>query len=280
MGKILYGEEIIYGYQHSIAQEIEIMGQGLATGQICSVRIKPLPENSGIIFRVQDEDIKISQNTTFPGFHNLCLKTSNSAIMYIEHLLSTLFAFGIDNVLVEVQGQEIPFFDGSALIFSERLLQVGLEEQAEMKKYAVLLEETEIHNGKSYIKAVPSGDFSVFAEYESPTGKVEFFEYNLKTIFADEISPARTFIYEQDLKNITESGFFKGGNLDCAVIFNGDEPLNTDARFPNERVRHKILDFLGDLFSIDLRITGKFFVRSPSHKLTREFLKKLKYIVV
>lgn len=280
MGKLLYGNDIIYGYQHSISQEIELAGLGLMTGEMCSVRLKPLPENSGIIFKIQDEEIKVSQNTTFPGFHNLCLKTSESDIMYIEHLLATLFAFGIDNLLIEVQGPEIPFFDGSALIFSERLLQTGLEEQGEMKKYGVLLEELEVQEGKSYIKAIPSGDFSVFAEYISPTGKSESFEYNLNTTFADEISPARTFIYEQDLKNVIESGIFKGGNLDCAVIFKGDEPINTDTRFPNERVRHKILDFLGDMFSLNLRITGKFFIRSPSHKLTREFIKKLKYVVV
>lgn len=280
MGSILYGDDILYGQQHTISQEIELFGPGLMTGELCVVILKPLPENSGIIFRVDGEDIPLSQITTFPGFHNLCLRTSNSSVMYIEHLLSVLFASGIDNILVEVRGPEIPFFDGSALVFSERILQVGLEPQDELKRYAVILEEFDVSDQRGYIKCIPDSNFSVSAQYVSPTGQIEDFSYDLNTIFVDEVAPARTFIYEDDLKNVLESGFFKGGGLDSAVVFRGDESLNTEKRFPNERVRHKVLDFLGDIFSIGVRIAGKFYIKSPSHKLTREFLKNLKYTVL
>lgn len=279
-GKLLYGRDIIFGTQHTIAQDIELFGYGLMTGEVCSVRLKPLPENSGIIFKVDDEEIKLSQNTTYPGFHNLCLRASDKSIMYIEHILATLFAFGIDNVLIEVQGPEIPFFDGSALIFAERFLQVGLEEQTDIKKYAVLTEPIEVSDGKGYIKAIPSSDFSVNIRYLSPTGKEEEFYFDLDTIFVDEVAPARTFIYENELQNIVGSGLFKGASLDCAVVFREDKPINTQTRFPNERVRHKLLDFLGDIFSLGIRLAGKFFVSSPSHKLTREFLNKIKYVVL
>lgn len=280
MGKVIYGSEVFYGRQHTIAQDIELFGYGLMTGEVCSVRLKPLPEDSGIIFRVNGEDVKLSQNTTFPGFHNLCLRTSSSPVLYIEHLLATLFALGVDNVLVIVEGLEIPFFDGSALVFAERLIQVGLEEQDALKRYGVIIEKAEIRDGERSIVAYPSGEFSVKAEYVSPTGEVEEFLYDFNTLFIDDVSAARTFIYEQDLKNALESNMFKGGNLDCAVIFRGDKTLNTELRFPNERVRHKLLDFFGDIFSLGIRLIGSFHIRSSSHKLVREFLKNLKYVVL
>lgn len=275
-------EELFFGNQHTVAQEFELFGTGLMTGETCSIRVKPAPEDTGIVFVANGEEIKLSQNITYPGFHNLTLKTSSGDILYIEHILSVFFSFGVDNAIVEVEGKEIPFFDGSALIFSERMLQVGLKEQNSIRRYFVITERTEVRDENGIIIAEPSDKFIIHAVYQSPNGKKEEFiiEDNIE-IYPDEIAPARTFIYEKDLKKALEMGLFKGGDMDSAIIFSDeDNPINTDLRFENERVRHKILDFLGDLYCSGIRFFGKFFILNQSHKLSRELLNKLKYFLM
>ncbi len=274
-------KSLFFGVQHTLAQEFELFGPGLMTGEICSVRVKPLPEDSGIIFVVDGEEVKLSQNTTYPGFHNLTLRGPTYDVIYIEHLLSVFFAFGVDNALVEIEGREIPFFDGSSLIFSERMLQVGLRPQNSLRKYAVVVEPLEISDGSGYIKVEPYHEFFVHAVYQRKATREEFV-FTEKTFYPDEIAPARTFIYENELKNAISMGLFKGGDIDSAIVFSDetDAPLNTELRFQNERVRHKILDFLGDIYSLGIRILGKFYIVNQSHKLVREFLKNLKYEVL
>jgi UDP-3-O-[3-hydroxymyristoyl] N-acetylglucosamine deacetylase len=275
-------DELFFGNQHTVAQEFELFGKGLISGEICSIRVKPAPEDTGIVFIANGEEVKLSQNTTYPGFHNLTLRSTAGDILYIEHILSVFFAFGVDNAIVEIEGKEIPFFDGSSLIFSERMLQVGLKEQNSIRKYMVITEKVEVKDGESLIVAEPSDKFIIHAVYKSPkTGiKEELFVDDI-SIYPDEIAPARTFIYEKDLNEALKAGLFKGGDMDSAIIFSEeDKPINTDLRFENERVRHKILDFLGDIYCSGVRIFGKFFLFNQSHKLSRELLKKLKYILL
>ena len=275
-------KDLFFGRQHTVAQEFEFFGRGLMTGDICSVRVRPAPENTGVIFRVGggDEDVKLSTSTTYPGFHNITLRSPEGDVAYIEHLLSVFFAFGVDNVFVDVEGPEIPFFDGSALIFSERMIQVGLTPQNSLRRYFMLTEEVEVSDGSGFIRAKPSGEFLVHMVYHSPYGRREEFFFSQDVFYPDEVAPARTFIYEDDLKRALDMGLFKGGDLDSAVVFGKDDrPLNTELRFQNERARHKLLDFLGDLFTLG-RVLGEFHAVNPSHSLTRELIRKMKVEVL
>ncbi len=273
-------KDLFFGVQHTLSQEFEFFGLGLLSGQISTIRVKPTQEDSGIIFKSNGEYIKLSVSTTYPGFHNLTLKTSSGDIMYIEHLLSAFWGLGVDNAIVEISGSEVPFFDGSALIFSERLLQIGVEPQNSLRKYCIIKDKVKVEDERGYIVAEPSGEFIVTAVYRSPTNKEEEFTFTQDMSYADEIAIARTFIYEDELKNALEAGLFKGGNEDSAIVFRGDTPLNTELRFDNERARHKILDFLGDIFVLNLRILGKFFLYNSSHKLSRKMLNVLKYEIL
>ncbi len=275
--------DLFFGFQHTVAQEFELFGNGLMSGAICSVRIKPAPEDTGIIFRVEgDEDVKLSINTTKCEYHSIALKAFPHDVMYIEHLISTFFSFGVDNAIVEVIGSEIPFYDGSALIFSERLMQVGLMKQNSIRRYGIITEHFEISDGFGYIRVEPSDEFIVHGVYRSPSGKREEFLFSQDVFFPDDIAPARTFIYDDDLKRALEVGLFRGGNTDSAVIFSKDEdkPINTELRYENERVRHKILDFLGDIYSSGLRLLGKFYFVNASHSLTRNMLKNIKFCIL
>jgi UDP-3-O-acyl N-acetylglucosamine deacetylase len=193
---------------------------------------------------------------------------AGESIRTVEHLLSALHACGITNLLVKVHG-EIPVLDGSALSFLERLEQVGIAEQDAPVKELVIDRRYEVGEGDKTLVIEPADGFSVsyHLSYPPPVGD-QFYDFEMVDCdaFRNEIAPARTFGFMRDLKMINELGLGTGGRLDNFILVGEDNVINTDLRFPDEFVRHKILDIIGDLYMLGYPVRGKVTAKLTGHR--------------
>ena len=273
-----FSYEFFSGEQHTVGAEIELFGKGLFTGEICTVLISPAPPDTGIVFRKEKgEEVKVSLATTEVGFRNLIVRTPDGPIFYTEHLLSAFFALGVDNVVVSVWGDEIPFFDGSALVWSERIQQVGLKSQKIPRKIALPSSKFHIKEGDGEIFVKPSGKFEVFVELKRKNIPYLTLRFDNISKYSEEIAPARTFATSEDAK--LAPSILKGFSEDSTVVFENGKP-KTKLIFPDEPARHKVLDFLGDLYSLGIRLLASFHIKNPSHTLTRKMLETIDFEVI
>ena len=248
--------------------------------------LKPAPVDHGIKFKrvdLPDEptiDAKIDfvkqvERATTLGEGNIKVHT-------VEHVLSALHGMGIDNAIVELNGNEPPICDGSAAPFVELIHRCGLEEQNALRKVFEIREPLHVETKSgSLLTVVPDGKFRVSCTQVGPEGR--FTQY-LSTeitpeIYEKEIAPARTFVFYEDVQPLMDKGLIRGGSLENAVVVRGDSIMSKEPlRFPDEFVRHKILDILGDLFLAGCRISGHVIAVKPGHgpntELTRGIFKR------
>jgi UDP-3-O-[3-hydroxymyristoyl] N-acetylglucosamine deacetylase len=256
--------------QRTIRAGTVIYGLGLHSGARTGMALQPLPPNSGIHF------LTLPKGTQIPAYldsvadteYATTLSREGETIRTVEHLLSTLHALGITNLLIKVHG-EIPVLDGSALSFCERLAEVGVEDQDVPRKELVVDRRYEVggDGGKS-LAVEPADVFSVSyrLRYPPPVGE-QFYEFTLSPgAFEREIAPARTFGFMRDLPMMNELGLGSGGRLDNCVLVGEDGVINTELRFPDEFVRHKILDVIGDLYLLGYPVRGKVTARFTGHR--------------
>ncbi|MBI1979563.1 MAG: UDP-3-O-[3-hydroxymyristoyl] N-acetylglucosamine deacetylase, partial [Elusimicrobia bacterium] len=198
----------------------------------------------------------------------------------VEHICSALLGLGIDNLIVEVDGNEPPIADGSAKPFVESLLKSGLEEQDVPKNVLSLNETVNYHSNETQIQMEPSSQLTLCCRilYNHPLiGKQEAqFTIDPET-YIREIAPARTFCFDYEVEALKRKGLARGGSLDNAVVVGMDRIYNKEKslRYPNEFVRHKILDFLGDLFLLGNRIVGKIDATRVGHGHNINFVKEI-----
>ncbi len=278
--------------QRTLARSIILYGQGLHSGQKSGLVLEPLPLNSGIHF------VNIGKSKVIPAFIDYVestdfattLRYGGTVAATIEHLLATLHAYRISNVLIKCNG-EVPIFDGSAREFCERIAEVGLEEQGGVwhelavdcpiravcgPKGVVSQSETES------ITIEPSENFSISYElfYPLPIGR-QVFEFTLDSpeSFQKEIAPARTFGFMKDIEKLQKAGLAAGGRLDNFVLIGPEQVLNTELRFPDEPVRHKILDIIGDLYLLGRPIRGRVRARMTGHSDNIRLLSKIRDLI-
>jgi UDP-3-O-acyl N-acetylglucosamine deacetylase len=190
-------------------------------------------------------------------------------IKTVEHLLSALHAYGVGNLLIKVHG-EIPVLDGSALEFCKLLEEVGVVDQNEPQREVVIDRRYEVNGaGERRLTIEPADEFSVsyLLRYPPPVGE-QAYDFTLASAetYKREIAPARTFGFMKDLKMLNELGLGSGGRLDNFILVGEDEVINTELRFPDEFVRHKILDIIGDLYLVGYPIRGKVTARLTGHR--------------
>src|SRR5271165_2029366 len=235
-------------HQHTLRDVLEFEGTGLHSGAPARVRIRPQVAGSGIRFR-------LAGGVTFPADAEHVVETRRATVLgfgehrvsTVEHLLSALFAMGVDNALVEVEGPEIPVLDGSAAPFAEAIAKVGLVDQHAPRALLTLEAPQFFREDDATLVALPADEFRItFAvEYAPPIG-AHFLDLVVEPDrFIREIAPARTFGYLRDVEALIAAGLARGGTLDNALVFGPDGPL-TPLRWPNEVVRHKALDLIGD----------------------------------
>jgi UDP-3-O-[3-hydroxymyristoyl] N-acetylglucosamine deacetylase len=270
-------------YQNTLGREVHFEGVGLHSGARIAVRLKPARPNSGIHFKRMDIP---GQPTIAARYHHvvdtrLATTIGNNGILVstIEHLMAAFWGAGIDNALVEIDGSEVPILDGSAAPYLEILKQGGLGMQASPRRYLRVQRTIMVREGDAYIKAMPADHFSVTYSIDFPhplVGKQEYFYGCGRTSFGREIAQARTFGFLRDVEKLQSMGLARGGSLENALVFDDYRILNRDGfRYSDECVRHKILDFMGDLSLAGMSLAGRFEVFKAGHSLHNRFLREL-----
>lgn len=257
--------------QRTVRSSTVIYGLGLHSGRQTGMVMQPLPPGSGIHF------LTLPQGTMIPAHIRSVAETDyattltrrGESIRTVEHLLSALHAAGVTNLLVKVHG-EIPVLDGSALEFCDRLEEVGLEDQDAARLELAVDRRFEVGGpGEKRLVIEPADqlEISYLLRYPPPIGE-QYFEFRLTSFeaYKREIAPARTFGFMRDLPMMNEVGLGSGGRLDNFILVGEDNVINTTLRFPDEFVRHKILDIVGDLFLLGYPVRGRITARLTGHR--------------
>lgn len=270
--------------QNTLLQEIEVSGIGIFTGEHASIKICPAPENFGVVFCRSDlaGTPKIPAKLEFvepsPRCTKLCL--DGASVLMVEHLLSALYAWGVDNALIEVNGPEIPGLDGSAKFFSEEIEKAGLRTQHSPRNYISITQPMYWSKGDVHLVALPSHEYrlSYTLHYpKSPLIRSQYYSFCLgHEEYKTDIAPSRTFSMYEEILPFVQKGIIKGGGLENALVIQGDKVLNPEGtRFENEMVRHKILDLIGDLSLIGTRINAHVIAICSGHSSNVAFAKVL-----
>ncbi len=270
-------------YQTTIKKAVELVGIGLHKGSAVKLRLEPLPSNSGIIFYRDDVDVAIAlkpENVVDTRMATVIGK-DGYVISTIEHLLSAIYAYGIDNLKIIVDADEVPVMDGSSASFCMLLDEAEIQELDIPKKIMRIKKEIEVLEGEKYVKLSPSSDLKYDFTIKFPHPVINKQEYVLKFTkdsYKKEISRARTFGFLHEVQYLRSKGLALGGSLENAIVLDDKKILNPEGlRFTDEFVRHKILDAIGDMSLIGMNFIGNYEALAGSHdlnhKLTVELLK-------
>ena len=256
--------------QRTLRQSTVVYGLGLHSGTRTGMALQPLPPNSGIHILTLPTRTRIPAHVSAVADteYATTLSSDGQEIRTVEHLLSALHARGVTNLLIKVHG-EIPVLDGSALEFCRILDDVGVEDQGEPRKELVVDREYRVGSGEKSLVLEPYDGFRVSYQlrYPEPVGE-QYFDFRLSSYeaYRAEIAPARTFGFLKDVKMLNELGLGSGGRLDNFILVGEDEVVNTELRFPDEFVRHKILDIVGDLYLLGYPVRGKVTAKLTGHR--------------
>lgn len=272
-----------FNQQHTIGREVGCEGVGLHSGTKVSMKIKPAAPNFGIRFRRADICAQPILAAHFNHVVDTLLATTigfdGVVVATIEHLMAALAANGVDNVLVELNGPEVPIFDGSAACYVDLLKDAGLQEQNAFRQVLKVAKPLVVKDGDSYIKASPSDRFQIRYAIDFPhplVGKQEFLWGTDFSAFDREIAKARTFGFLRDVQKLQSLGLARGGSLSNAIVFDDSGILNLDGfRYADECVRHKVLDFIGDMALAGMPIIGSFEAYKAGHGLHNRLLREL-----
>jgi UDP-3-O-[3-hydroxymyristoyl] N-acetylglucosamine deacetylase len=269
--------------QRTLRDEVSCTGTGLHLGNRVKLTIKPAPAGTGINFIRKDltGHPVIEARSENVVDTNLCTSIGNngSKISTIEHLMAAFFGLGIDNARVELDGPEVPIMDGSSAPFIFLLKSVGIKEQRNLKRFVVIKKPFKIQEGNRSVAVHPTKELKITytIDFHHPLLKNQTLDLCFSgKDFVQEISRARTFGFLKDIETLREAGLAKGGSLDNAIVIDDFRIINEDGlRYKDEFVRHKILDFLGDLSLLGSPVIGHFVVQKSGHFLTQHMLTEL-----
>ncbi len=255
-------------YQSTLRTAIAFEGPGLHSGVPCRAQVLPAPPNYGLRFT--------TGSVTIPALSEYVVETARATVVgkgsvrisTVEHLLSAIFGMGVANAEIVVDGPEIPVADGSARIFAEAIAQAGIAAQPEPRKRYVAASPSFVRDGDRVLIVLPAAAFRVrfLADFAAPIG-TQYFDGEVNAdMFAREVCAARTFGFAHELEALRARGLAKGGTLENAVVFTPEGPLQ-NLRWPDEPVRHKVLDLLGDLALLGYWPQCEIFAVKSGHKL-------------
>lgn len=272
--------------QQTIDGTVEINGQALHSGVHVRLRLSPLPPDSGILFSRSDfnsEPIKAEPGVVQDTRRCMALGNQNWRIQTVEHLMAALHGLGIDNALIEVDGEEIPVVDGSAGEFVTVIKKVGLVEQDATRRVRKLRQPIWVQSDqdpRSYLVALPGDGLRItytFTSDHPATGNQVFQYVHTPDNFVRDIATARTIAFEREVELLQKQGLGLGGSIDTVVLV-GDDGYKNELRYPDEIVRHKILDIMGDLYLVGPFEAEIIAVRS-GHRLDLELAAKLQAVL-
>lgn len=266
-------------FQKTLKKEISFSGIGLHSGNKINVKLKPAQKNTGIVFFING--IELKSNGDLVKETQLCtgLNNGKTSINTVEHFLFSLFYFNIDNIIIELDANEMPILDGSALPFIYIIRQAGIKIQSAQKNIVKIKKEIKIEFEDKYIIAKPSNapklDLTIDFEHPSINSQNLILDYNNKDLL-DYISRARTFGFMKDIEYLRSKNLALGGSYDNAIILDEFKILNPEGlRMENEFIYHKMLDFIGDIY-----INGNFILADikgfkTGHHINNLFIREL-----
>jgi len=271
--------------QRTLKTLVRATGVGLHSGIKVEMTLRPAAPNSGIVFRRMDLDppAELKADPYLVTDTRLCsmLESGAAKVSTVEHLMSALAGLGIDNLIVDLTGPEIPIMDGSSAPFVFLLQSAGIVEQDAAKQYVRIIKPIEVRDGDKWARFVPHNGFKVefTIDFKHPV-----FDKSGKTVsidFADnaytkEVSRARTFGFMHEVEALRNNGLALGGSLDNAIVMDEFRVLNQDGlRYDDEFVKHKVLDAIGDLYLLGHPVIGAFEAYKSGHALNNMLLREL-----
>jgi UDP-3-O-[3-hydroxymyristoyl] N-acetylglucosamine deacetylase len=267
--------------QRTIKKPVEVVGIGLHKGEPIKLRLEPLGADAGIVFYREDLalSIPLSPSSVIDTRMATVIGSEKGFISTIEHFLSAIYAYGIDNLRVIVDGNEMPIMDGSSISFCLLLDEAGIEELNAPKKIICVKEPVEIQDGDKFVRLLPSDtasfDFRIKFDHPVIGEQSEQFEFSTHN-FVEEIARARTFGFAKDIQYLQSQNLALGATLQNAIGLDDHKVLNPEGlRFDNEFARHKILDAMGDMMVSGYNILGKYESFAGSHNLNYQLTSKL-----
>ncbi len=271
--------------QQTIAEAAEVSGRGLFTGEQVTVRFRPAPPDAGIVFVRADgastSRIQAHVSNVTKRARRTSLRNGTLAIETVEHCLAALHGLGIDNVEVELNGGELPGGDGSAGSFVDAIKAAGVQEQDAARRPLVITETIRVSDDDAELIAVPTDTADLNILYDLDYGADrrllrQIYAIRLSNeVFCNEIASARTFLFEEEARQFQAAGLGTHLTHDDVVVIGDDGVIENEYRFPNECVRHKILDLIGDLCLAGRPLHGKIMARKSGHALNHELVRRL-----
>lgn len=293
--------------QKTLKGSFSLFGKGLHTGLNLTVTFNPAPENTG--YKIQRIDLEghpiinaVAEYVEETQRGTVLVK-GNMRISTIEHAMAAIYAMGVDNCLIQVNGPEFPILDGSAAMYVQKIKEVGLSEQNAAKDYYIIRKKIEIKDGDSIITILPDNDFSIttMCSFRSKFISSQFATLDSISQFEEEISSARTFVFVRDILPLLQANLIKGGDLDNAIVIYEQhleqEKLDQLAdllhvphidannigyiqhkplKWDNECTRHKLLDIIGDLALIGKPLKGRIIATRPGHTVNNKFARLMR----
>ena len=293
--------------QKTLKGSFSLFGKGLHTGLNLTVTFNPAPENTG--YKIQRIDLEghpiinaVAEYVEETQRGTVLVK-GNMRISTIEHAMAAIYAMGVDNCLIQVNGPEFPILDGSAAMYVQKIKEVGLSEQNAAKDYYIIRKKIEIKDGDSIITILPDNDFSIttMCPFKSKFISSQFATLDSISQFEEEISSARTFVFVRDILPLLQANLIKGGDLDNAIVIYEQhleqEKLDQLAdllhvphidannigyiqhkplKWDNECTRHKLLDIIGDLALIGKPLKGRIIATRPGHTVNNKFARLMR----
>lgn len=298
--------------QKTISKETKLKGTGLHSGKIVNMTFKPAGVNHGVVFKRVDLENKpeikaLAENVTTTA-RGTTIQKDNAQVMTIEHVCAALSGLGVDNIIIELDGPEVPIMDGSSRLFLQAIKEAEPIEQSEEKQYFILKEKVEFRDAKSgvEISAFPDDKFSidVHIDFNSKVIGNQYASLDSLTDFEKEISTCKTFVFLHEIEPLLKNNLIKGGDLENALVIVEktmeqseldhlselmNKPKmqvlpegilsNTKLTFPNEPARHKLLDVIGDLSLVGMPLKAKIIAKRPGHYANTELAKIIRKMV-
>jgi UDP-3-O-[3-hydroxymyristoyl] N-acetylglucosamine deacetylase len=271
--------------QRTLKHSVKAMGVGLHTGRQIHLTLSPAPADTGIVFRRVDlnPQVSILAHPNSVGDTQLAttLVQNGVRIGTVEHLLSAFSGFGIDNVFVDVDAEEIPIMDGSAGIFVFLIESAGIKEQTAPKRFILIKKSVAVQSGdkKARFEPFSGSKFSLEVDFSHPAiqGTRQSISIHVsRTSYIKEVSRARTFGFLSEIDHLKANNFALGGSLDNAMVFDHEKLINEGGfRYKDEVVRHKLLDAIGDVYVLGCTVIGEYLSYKSGHTLNNELLRAL-----
>ncbi len=274
-----------FAFQHTVRNPVRFSGIGVHTGEQARVVLLPAPADTGVIFvrtDVRDKDNRIAVSGEAVCKTQLGTVITNAAgvtVSTIEHLMAALVMTGVDNALVEIDGPEMPIMDGSSIDFIRGLDRAGLQPQGAPRRFIEIVDVVEVIEGDKRATLRPSEGFEVAFEIAFATTAIGRQAVDLTMdagAFRRELADCRTFGFLHEVEALRAMGLARGGSMDNVVVIDGDEIMNPEGlRRPDEFVRHKALDAIGDLYVLGAPVIGRFEGVLAGHALNNALVRAL-----